>query len=262
MTTSFNVPQNSIFTWSLLFTDRDAEVQSISQAADAVVTTKTPHCFEVGNSVQLINVDSCPDRDGYYTVATVPDGTSFTAGIDSSQHGQTAEGGLAVRNVDLSLRSFGGEVYGKTTETLNLIQSATAGGQSGDSVLVFSSASQQRNIFQPGDIITVSDLGITNATVLAASDWSAINCFNETSTQTVSINQNVSISTSGVQDWSASRDRDGEYTVLSGTIGATKSQNQVVFTAPSLTRGTYQFKTWELIAGERKVLQEGTITYD
>lgn len=254
---------NSILSWELTLTDRVAKVASISQAADALITTETNHCFEVSDSVQLVDVDSCPNRDGYYTVATVPTPMSFTAGLDSQQHGQDSAQGYAIRESDLSLRSFWGEIYATGTINQKLIQDVTISGIIGEKVLTLSSPVKRSNIFLPGDLISIPDLGITDAQIESASGWTVMDFGDPQSTQVILIDQSVSTAGSGIQDWSASRTRDDdEFTVLAGIIGAGTNRNKVTFTAPSLNRGTYKYKVGELIAGERELLQEGTIVYE
>lgn len=79
--------------------DAAKTITGITQAADGIVTTSTPHGYAVGDRVRIAGVAGMTEVNGlYFTVSQVPLATTFGLGVDTSDYTAYTSGGLALRS--------------------------------------------------------------------------------------------------------------------------------------------------------------------
>jgi hypothetical protein len=79
--------------------DAAKTITGITQAADAIVTTSTPHGYAVGDEVRLAGVFGMTEVNGlYFTVSQVPTATTFGLGVSSVDYTAYSSGGLSLRS--------------------------------------------------------------------------------------------------------------------------------------------------------------------
>lgn len=240
---------------------RYSEIESISAAALGVITTKTDHCIKTGDAVALIDVETCPDADGNYTVASAPTLKTLTlTGYSTVDHGQPVgakKSFIGEYSTDVGWPVVA-QIWNPATTTQKITESCEIESQAGERRIWLVSPSQLPLVLIPGDRLTCQAAGVNNVTIEAVGSWAY-----EDRGYRMGVQLAIAATVTQINDdWVVSRTvpEDGLGSVI-GSIATSWSGANLILDWPILPTGSYYYSIQKSVGTDLVGIMRGQVSY-